>query len=578
MKVSTNRKVLLSLLMVLVLVLSIACNDSGSKVTEIASTSQAVLGTNVTTKSDSTKAPSYFNATGYPICDNPITLTVTGDLGSGTPDWNKTILTEQIAKRLGINLNCNPITHDAWDTQLTLMLSTNKLPDLILRSGLSASDVADYGSQGYFLAMNDLIDRYAPNLKSYMDSEEYSFLRPYMTSSDGKIYMSVYINAGVAALVPRVFMNKKWLSNVNMDRPKTINELYNVLTAYKKQDANGNRDPNDEIPMGNLDGYMESVLLPSFGIYSRSTTYILQADDKGTIYSANTTDNYKAYLTYLNRLYKEGLLDAECFIQTDDAFKAKLTQERTGFFGGAAPYALTGNPITYDANFIWSGAYTSEWNNKPTIMYNQLVTANPVVIANSKTKYPEAIVRLIDYFYTEEGKLAAHIGYEGLSYDIINLTFGGKNYSMQDVRVPEGYSSANDFRYKKAVIDGGFRHFEWVTRYLPLFDMSYETILSKETMAYYGWSALAMYYGIRNPDVTIKTNFPALIYTKKEIDKRSALYTDINTYLTSAKTQFITGEVNLNEGWANYVSTLKQMGLNDLIAIEQGAYNRLMKK
>ena len=34
-----------------------------------------------------------------------------------------------------------------------------------------------------------------------------------------------------------------------MDYPTNVDELYEVLKAFKEQDANGNGDPNDEIPL-----------------------------------------------------------------------------------------------------------------------------------------------------------------------------------------------------------------------------------------------------------------------------------------------------------------------------------------
>ena len=38
------------------------------------------------------------------------------------------------------------------------------------------------------------------------------------------------------------------MKNVGLETPATIDELYEVLVAFKEQDANGNGDPNDEIP------------------------------------------------------------------------------------------------------------------------------------------------------------------------------------------------------------------------------------------------------------------------------------------------------------------------------------------
>lgn len=45
------------------------------------------------------------------------------------------------------------------------------------------------------------------------------------------------------------FINKAWLDRLGMEMPTTVDEWYEVLKAFKEQGANGNGDPNDEIPL-----------------------------------------------------------------------------------------------------------------------------------------------------------------------------------------------------------------------------------------------------------------------------------------------------------------------------------------
>ena len=71
---------------------------------------------------------------------------------------------------------------------------------------------------------------------------------------DGTIYTLPQVNSGAELRVARkLFINKKWLENVNMEVPTTTEELYQLLKAFKEQDANGNGDPNDEIPLCSQD-------------------------------------------------------------------------------------------------------------------------------------------------------------------------------------------------------------------------------------------------------------------------------------------------------------------------------------
>ena len=573
------KRSLLAILLALCMVMAVAC----VKTSEEKPTSE---GTSTTT-TEATAAPetteevaAYFNETGYPICDDPITLTLSGSWGN-TPDWRDTILVQQIEERLGIILDCQPIADDAWSNQFTLMLSSDSLPDLMVRlANVTANDISDYGSQGYFLPLNKYIDPYAPNLRAWMDQTE--MLENYMTSADGNIYMLVLSMENQLATTSKIYMNKVWLENVNMEAPKTIDELYNVLKAFKENDANGNGDPNDEIPMNFLIDddagfFMETALLAAFDIQSWEVEYILQADDDGNVHLADTSDNYKAYLKFMNKLYEEKLLDNECYIQTYDEFLSK-GDDRIGFTGYWAPYVLGTHDPSWDLNFLWCGAFTSEWNDTPTIVQDQSVGSSPLLVASAKTEYPEAVVRLIDYFYTDEGFYAGSIGYEGITFDFVETPVEGTDKTLTATmgEYPEDeYDTAEEYRYKKIIINGGFTF-----RYIggeELFEIPKEALFNDEVInAYQGYAVELVYYGLRNEENAVVEEFPALIYNEEESAARSTLYTDIKLYLQSAKAQFITGEVDIDEGWDNYLSTLENMGLNDALAIEQAAYDRLM--
>lgn len=410
-----------------------------------------------------------------------------------------------------------------------------------------------------------------------------------MTSPEGKIYSPIQVGEDYVSSASRCFMNKNWLANVNMKVPTTIDELYKVLVAFKEKDANGNGDPKDEIPMsmifedGGAGTFMEADLLTAFGIYTKSAEYLLQADTSGKVSAADASDNYKAYLKFLNKLYKEGLLDAQSFIQTGDQFSAKGTAGTVGYFSYWAPYVFGKHDMAYDNNFVWSGAYTSEWNKTAAWVRSPVAGSTPRYLTNAKTKYPEAIARLYDYFYTDEGALAAIAGYEGISFDWADITIEGvtEKYKTYNMKKPDGYDTQEAYRVGKVVINSGFGSVSAGATYLykALYEMPYDKLQTEAVIKgpWGGWAALTMYGACRNPNVKTVTNFPALIYTAAESKQRATLYTDITSYLKTTKAQFITGATDIDTGWAAYQNTLKQMGLNDLIAIEQAAYTRLVK-
>lgn len=514
------------------------------------------------------------NAEGYPICDEVITIAVAGQ-NAGTPDWNDTNMVAEVEKRLGIRMECTSYEADIWSTQLTLMIASDDLPDLIVNPGLSLNDVATYGAQGYFLDMSEYIEEYAPNIQAVM--EQYPMYRTYVTSADGGIYALCRVSENIIALVPRTWLNKTWMDNLGLKYPTTVEELRDVLLAFKEQDANGNGDPDDEIPLSNNEEYTLSPFLTAFGFNTRTTTYLLQADEEGKVYIGETTDAYKAYLNYMHSLWEDGLMDVDFFVQDSATFNAKAAEDKVGMYGAAAPFVAASKDISYDSGFYWIGALTSEYRDTPTIVQNPAVSRGVKAVVNAQTEYPAEIVRLLDYYFTEEGKMAGAYGYEGIDWDLEPLgVVGLEEYQVAAQREVEGYSSAEEYRYTKALINEVFKFITPIanTQYAAMLNANEEQL--EAMLPEYGWAVQFMRQGMNREGVEMVEPFPALLYTEEEDAERAQLYTDITLYISNMHAQFITGQVDIEEGWDAFQEQMEAMGLSRLLEIEQAAYDRLM--
>ena len=515
-----------------------------------------------------------FNETGYPICDDVITITVSG-ANSGTTDWNDTNMVAEIEKRLGIKLECTSFEADIWSTQFTLMLASEELPDIVINPGITLSEVSNYGAQGYFLDMSEYIEKYAPNIQAAM--EKFPTYRNYVTSPDGGIYTLCTATENIIALVPRTWLNKTWMDNLGLSYPTTLDELHDVLVAFKEQDANGNGDATDEIPLSNNGEYTCSAFLNAFGFNTRATAYLLQADENGKVYLGETTDAYKAYLTYMNGLWNEGLIDVDFFVQSGDEFRAKAAEDKLGMYGDSAPFVAASKDISYDSNFYWIGALTGEYRDTATIVTNPAVYTTAEIVVNAETEYPAEIVRLLDYYFTEEGSLAGAYGYEGVDWDLNYLTIPGlEEFGVATMYQPEGFSSGEEYRYKKAIINEAFKMI------VPIVNTQYDAMLQADEaqleamVPEYGWAVQFVRQGMNREGVQLVERFPTLLYTEAESTERTQLYTDIQLYLSNMQAQFITGQVGIEDGWDEFLAQLKTMQLDRLLEIEQAAYDRLM--
>ena len=216
------------------------------------------------------------------------------------------------------------------------------------------------------------------------------------------------------------------------------------------------------------------------------------------------------------------------------------------------------------------GGLTSDVCENPGVALSSSVASSIDTLINSKTQYPEAIIRLLDYFWSEDGATDGFGGWEGETYDLVDCA----GHKMIQMRCPGGYTSGDEFRGAEAIIHTAFSYYlnaQNTQLGLPL-------VMSDEELDTYideiGWPAM-MEKGLRAIDNLEKVSaYPILGYTEEEVAKRTTYVTDITSQIKSYRTKFITGELDIEKDWDSFLTSLEQMGLQELLSIEQSAYDR----
>ena len=71
--------------------------------------------------------------------------------------------------------------------------------------------------------------------------------------------------------------------------------------------------------------------------------------------------------------------------------------------------------------------------------------------------------------------------------------------------------------------------------------------------------------------------YPNVIYSQEELNKLSSIYVDINSYVTQQASKWVV-EGGIEKEWDDYKATLKKMGIDDFMKIQQDAYDRYQKE
>ena len=104
-----------------------------------------------------------FNAEGYPVVNEPITLRVLiGNSAASPADFNELQIIQEIEAKTGIHIEWI-MAGSGLTEKRSIMLATGDLPDIIVRD-VTPAELVTYGANGTFIPMQDLIDQYAPNV------------------------------------------------------------------------------------------------------------------------------------------------------------------------------------------------------------------------------------------------------------------------------------------------------------------------------------------------------------------------------------------------------------------------------
>ncbi|HEU5139913.1 MAG TPA: extracellular solute-binding protein, partial [Bacillales bacterium] len=264
-------------------------------------------------KNGETAEPSEnFHATGFPVVDEKITLTVKGGYNqTNGAKWNEKKLIQMMEEKTNVHADWQLTPDQGWGDKQNLLLAGGDLPDVMLN--LNLGNITKYGAQGALIPLEGLIKKYAPNLSRIF--KEYPEVRRLVTSPDGHIYILPRVDMSPVEISPgnNLWINKEWLKNVGMEMPTTTAEFKQVLQAFKTKDANGNGDPNDEIPFsfiwgdsgGRSNNGLVGAIYGSFGIVNtrRDNTLVIDGDVK----YVPVQPELKKGIKYLHSLYSEGL-------------------------------------------------------------------------------------------------------------------------------------------------------------------------------------------------------------------------------------------------------------------------------
>ncbi|TLS48538.1 extracellular solute-binding protein [Paenibacillus antri] len=177
--------------------------------------------------------------------DPPVTLTVVRGVGSDVKfkdgeSIEDNVHTRWAKEKLGIEIKylwTVVDTNDAFKTKVRLALSANQqFPD-VLPNRLSSDVINDLIDSGKFMEVGDAFEKYASQTWKDAMNEDPTVWYPH--TRDGKKYGIPILDYAYNG-DPVLFIREDWLKKLNLEAPKTLDDLEKVLDAFTNGDPDGN--------------------------------------------------------------------------------------------------------------------------------------------------------------------------------------------------------------------------------------------------------------------------------------------------------------------------------------------------
>ncbi len=501
--------------------------------------------------------------------DERITVTLAAPQNAYIEDFDTNIYKLWLEEQTGLNIEMIWLpANDAEQIVWQQLQSGADMPDAYIGFGslsiFKQPNLQSHIDLGRIIPLNDYIKEYGVHTKEIYKHLEDFYVKELMTQGDGNVYfMPGFSYSMITRYSQIMWINQDWLDALNLDKPTTTDEFYEVLKAFKYGDPNGN-GVQDEFPLcGTESSYSKQVydyLMNAF-IYNDPKNSRLYVDD-GKVLFAPITDEWRNGLIYLNKLCEEDLLSPLSFTQ-DDQQMIQMANDQRDILG-----AFTVSGLTYTVN-----------QSSPEILNKfkplaplkgpdgvQLCTLSfplpkPNGVITSACEHPEEVFKLFDLMISEEACLKS-FGIQGEDWDF-----------AKDGDISIFNNTATIKIYNQLWKTKQNKHLMKLEPYVHWLNLVERTWDGSSTDGEYLNAQARFLYAPYEPEDRVLT----LIFEQNEMVDMYKIKGEIDKHTHDGLVQFITGEMDIHDDivWETYKNEFNEIGLERFLDAAQNSYEQL---
>ena len=468
----------------------------------------------------------------------------------------------------GVHLDFVEVGQSSASEQFGMMVAAGDMPDLIPIREYYTGGLSKAYEEDIIIDIGQYIDEYMPNYAAVLKTLDPKTVDDTLT--DGLTLAFSRIGDGSFASKGGFVTRGDWMKEqgiafsgdlITLDE---FTELFRALhTAYDTPYTYYLRDGTLGTGAMNAAFDSEIPILVSDNVSRFITSSIFRKGDE--VMSGWTTDGYRAYLEWLLQMFDEGVLYQDFLSLDSDQWELNMAcgDGRTAIWEAVVDKVDEIIDYTEDPNFeiavvpqvVADASAPYVWNNEVA-----LVDTNSGFSISSSCNNPELVCQWENYFWTTDGYMMANYGIEGESYDIdgdkVNFTWD-RPVTVTGMSAPNAEMSRDLFTMRRFV------------SFYSADDCLVSTFPDSALEAIDLWTIA---------DSTDDRNYPAAIkdtLTFDENQKIAEYEGDFLTYADETILKFLDGAMELNDtNWNEYVSTCESMGLPEIVAVYQNAYDQ----
>ena len=377
-------------------------------------------GTNENKVTDPTQSSETIGWKKYAAEQNPVTLNWYINYSWFSMDWGKNMVSKQITKDTGVNINFVTPAGNQEET-INALVASDSLPDIVTL-GWWEPQINDMIKNKMVYALNELADQYDPYFYEVTDptvvnwySDENGDIYGYPNSAYTPEAVETHSNIGSN----QTFLVRKDIYEAIGSPDMTTQEGFEAAVK-KAVEMFPEVDGKPLIPIGSHT--FEENGCNSFDNFLMNFLAVPYEKD-GKLYDRHTDPEYLSWLKFFRKLGEEGYLSSDIFVDQRTQMNEKVAGGRYFCMLYQRTDIADQESTLYEKNpdsiyIAVDGPKNSKGDDY--VLPTNAINGWTLTLISKNCKHPDRAIAFLDYMMSEEGQKMISLGVAGEMYDWVD--------------------------------------------------------------------------------------------------------------------------------------------------------------